>query len=251
MRRQNLLSLALVLAALLVCGCGNEGRAEHAMSDAAQQDEARISLLGDQTIGPVFQRLEVYFPSETQLMLDEITTIRRRGGSHAESAAIARATMARILDSNAQHVSSAEPPALRAAAQTTLDGIVVLEREDLAACREMLVSGDLSSETRQRVSVTVHRALANATVATLDAIESGRQHPTQYSRPTPSDYQAMFARYEEFGGNRETLRTLMGPDGGSLSPDVACSTGRLMWTAILAMPDDFVERYMSSIWAPS
>jgi BMFP domain-containing protein YqiC len=239
--------IGVIAVCLILVGACNQPAQP---SEAEQQEDARIQLLADPSTGPIFQRLEIYYPAETQAMLDQTLAIYRRGGSQEEAGAVVRATMMEIVNRNAVHASRAEPAALRASAQTTLDSLDVLQREDVEACQEMLLQENLSSETRRRQSRDVHRVLATVTVATLDAIHSGQTNPREYAPLLGQDYEAMFSKFEALGGDREVLRTLMGEAGGSLSPDVACRTGRLFWSAILSAPGDFPERYMSSIWTP-
>jgi hypothetical protein len=249
MKVMRVASAAAMIGVVLVASCGPSGH--EPQTDTELQEDARIQFLSDPEFGPVFQRMEVYYPTETQALLDETLAIYRRGGSQEEAGAVSRATMARILQRDTGHVANAEPAALRAIAQTTLSLLEVLQRTDLAACQEVLVQGDLSVLTRQRVSDEVHRALANGTVATLDAIQSGKSAPQTYARLTPEDYRLMFAHFAADEDARANLQTLMSGNGGAVAPDVACDTGNRMWSGILGAPRDLPERYISEIMSPA
>lgn len=216
------------------------------MSDDAVRERMLREVNRHPEAGAFLAKFEELFPEDHARFVDEMVRLYRAGASEEEAFNAGQTQMNAFMDQNKSHVMAAEPEMLRRVGVALTDGMGALSTENPGMCAQVLRSGAVSPQAAMSLSPRGRQAMTNITLVMLDAIASGRRAPTQYVDPSQAELERVVQIYQQRGGDIPTLDAFGDPARmARLGEGAVCQTGHQLWSAVMAMPGDFVPRFVS------
>ena len=182
-----------------------------------------------------FDRLRLVFPSEYETILNALAQQAVSGGKPSSVDEIMANSVMALRKSDGALAAKASDQALAQIFALQLGEMRTLAQQDVHLCVAFLYG---ASGSGFLTFAADHRPLiADAAIAGLDAMNSGRMDQVQRGAPSDSDFQALDKALTEKGLNRPEIEALL--DGKTADPPIAdermCAAGQTYLEALAGL----------------
>ena len=253
MRELRLVMLGLAVVMLLLVGAGFVGRALHpprrdkavatqgeATSTPRQTVEAALADTPDYT--RFFDRLRLAFPSDYDTIMASLAAGQAHRGGEPDADVMMADAVASLRRLHGGLAAQASDAALGQIFATNLREMKALGEINPSLCVSFLFGVGGSSFTGFAAD---HRALvADAAIAGLDAISSGRTELVTRARPDDADFQQLDSALTAKGLTRPQIEALL--DGKTADPPISdaamCQAGQTYLATLATLPEASRDR---------
>lgn len=196
-----------------------------ALAEPRRKIEATLATAADYV--RFFDRLRLVFPSDYETILEGLAQAALASGRDPSTDAIMADAVAALRKSQGHLAAKASDQALGQIFTYQLNEMRSLAERDVHLCVAFLYGANNSGFLAYAAN---HRALiADAAIAGLDAMNSGRMDQVQRNTPSDGDFQTLDKALTEKGMSRPEIEALL--DGKNADPPIAdermCRAGQI------------------------
>ncbi len=252
MRELRLVMLGLAVVMLLLVGAGFIGRALHpprydratatTREAATPRGTVEVAIADTPDYTRFFDRLRLAFPSDYDTIMSSLAAGQAQRGGEPDADVMMADAVAALRRLHGGLAAQASDTALGQIFATNLREMKALGEVNPALCVSFLFG---ASGAGFAGFAADHRALvADAAIAGLDAISSGRTEKVARARPDDADFQQLDAALAAKGLTRPQIEALL--DGKTADPPIPdaemCQAGQSYLATLATLPEASRDR---------